>query len=88
MEKLKRKLRFDQLMLVSPIGRSGGLALFWLNSVQLQMIQISKGTIDTRILPISHSEWWRLTCVYGSPDETQRAEQWQMQGLKGDRITV
>lgn len=68
MDRLRRKLRFDHMLPVAPIDGAGGLALFLLNSVHLQMIHSSKNIIDARILPSSHSEWWRIYCVYGNPN--------------------
>ncbi|XXG74778.1 hypothetical protein AAC387_Pa07g3407 [Persea americana] len=87
MDRKRRKMRFQHSCLLPPNNRSGGLALFWSDPSQIQMINAFNNMIDVRILHPSSPNWWRLSCVCGHPNPTQRNVQWHDLGVKGSRVS-
>lgn len=49
LEGFKRSLGFDHLFLVNPVGLSGGLALFWRNSHEVEVISAYDRIIDVKV---------------------------------------
>lgn len=41
-EMIRRKLKFEHMLSVNPIGRSGGLAIFWTTTCRIQMTLTTK----------------------------------------------
>lgn len=66
-ECLRRALKFDGLIAVDSIGKSGGLALLWRVKDQVQVNSMSKNHIDVE-KKVDDCSQWRLTGVYGDPD--------------------
>jgi hypothetical protein len=48
-------------------GRSGGLALFWHESVEVNLIEKNFCYIDVSTRLSSSNPWFRITFVYGEP---------------------
>lgn len=61
---LSGTLGYDNSYAVGSSGRSGGLGLFWNNSIKLEVLGYSQYHIDAKV-SIRDNEEWRLTCVYG-----------------------
>ena len=77
MEKVKRQLKFDQCYVVEPVGKAGGLTLFWKEEVQVESITDGNFFIEVKIKDLeAKCEWW-LVGVYASTDENIRKEQWR-----------
>jgi hypothetical protein len=70
-------LGYDNVFAVSSTGRSGGLAIFWNNSIKLDILSYSQYHIDAAVTP-SLEEPWRLTCVYGEAQANERHKTWDM----------
>jgi len=66
LKELKRNLGFDNLHFVERISKGGGLALFWKNTVDLQVQTSSKNHIDA-IVNKGVDGAWRLMGFYGEP---------------------
>ncbi|KAF7826560.1 reverse transcriptase [Senna tora] len=85
-EFLRRKLRFDKVFVVEAIGRSGGLALFWKNSVVLQVMDSCANFIHTAIQLSSQGQVFLMTFMYGHPDFSDRRHLWPIiSNLNHDR---
>jgi endonuclease/exonuclease/phosphatase family metal-dependent hydrolase len=76
-ELLAGTLGYDNVFVVSSTGRSGGLAIFWNNSIKLDILSYSQYHIDAVVTP-SLEEPWRLTCVYGEAQASERHKTWDM----------
>ncbi|KAL0450879.1 UNVERIFIED_CONTAM: hypothetical protein Slati_1644300 [Sesamum latifolium] len=76
-EALKRKFNLFGCG-VDPIGRSGGLALFWHKSAEVQLQSLSRYHIDVSVRLCDKEEWWRFTGFYGEPDVGKREVSWNL----------
>ena len=85
-EKVKRlcgRLGLRGFSGVSSDGLSGGLALFWCESLHVEVQSASERYIDAHVRLSEHDPLWRLTCVYGEPRVENRHRMWtQMRTLK------
>jgi hypothetical protein len=58
-------------MVKNPVGRSGGLAIFWKREINFKVIGfMSKYHIDTEITE-ADGFVWRFTGIYGDPHEKE-----------------
>jgi hypothetical protein len=74
-ESLARSLGFDNVYAVSSNGRSGGLALLWNNDIQVEVFRFSCYHINSRVTGLGN-DTWRLTCVYGEAQVSERYKTW------------
>lgn len=58
------------------VGLSGGLAIFWKDTVDITFLFVGKNIIDMKVLVASKS--WFLTCVYGDPITNLRSIVWDL----------
>ncbi|KAF7821099.1 reverse transcriptase [Senna tora] len=75
-EILRRKLRFDRVFVVEANGRSGRLALFWKNSVVVQVLDSCANFIHSAIQLSSQGLVFLMTFMYGHPDFSDRRHLW------------
>jgi len=68
---------FDNHFSVDRIGRSGGLAVLWRNSVNCSLINYSQNFINLQIQDPTLGNW-RLTAFYGYSDSGRRRESWDL----------
>ena len=66
---------FDDLVTVDPVGRSGGLALFYNNESQTQILYSCNIMIDVEA--VAHGKKVYLTFVYGDPVPKLREQVWE-----------
>ncbi|KAK1357910.1 Endo/exonuclease/phosphatase domain-containing protein [Heracleum sosnowskyi] len=84
MEELCSKLGFEGFIAVEPRGKSGGIAMFWKNADNVNLLSLSQSHIDIVIKSFDKGEW-RLTGIYGEPDRAQRHKTWDLlQNLSRD----
>ncbi|KAL0404334.1 UNVERIFIED_CONTAM: hypothetical protein Sradi_2074200 [Sesamum radiatum] len=76
-EVLKRRLNLFGFCVESR-GKSGGLALFWNKSVDVQLQSFSHYHIDVSVRLSNSEEWWRFSGVYGEPDTSKRTVFWNL----------
>lgn len=86
-ESIKRKLNFNNFLSVDCSGvgrhRSGGLAMFWKEDIDLKLLSSSLNHMDFTVLNADGSQW-RLTGIYGHPEEERKPNTWRlMEHLKG-----
>ncbi|KAL5555663.1 hypothetical protein UlMin_037899 [Ulmus minor] len=83
MERWRIKLGFTGMLIWEKEGRSGGLCLFWSDTISVQLLSGSKGHID--VLVTSHnSPCWRFTGLYGNLDSSLRTHFWNLLKRLGD----
>lgn len=78
MERICKRLQFDNIFVVNPTGRSGGLALLWLNDYNIEIFNFSKSHINVLIKDVGGIEKWKSTGFYGQPDTAKRRESWAL----------
>jgi exonuclease III len=74
-EAFRYLLGFDSCVSVDCVGRSGGLALFWRNSSNCQLVNYSNNHITVEFSD-SVIGLWRLTGYYGYPNGERRRAAW------------
>ena len=62
-------------MTVDPLGRSGGLALFYNNEFQVKVLYSSNRMIDVEAEALGKTVY--LTFVYGDPVQKLREQVWE-----------
>ena len=65
MEYLRVKMGFDCMFVVDPIGRSGGLALYWNDVDSLEIQNFSRRHINTIVKNETSGCSWKLTGFCG-----------------------
>ena len=75
LEKLRCKLKFDNVFVVPRKNRGGGLALLWMNNLNLHIRTFSPRHIDAVINP-GVDDAWRFTGFYGAPEVANREDSW------------
>ena len=75
MQFVKRELEFPSMLVVPSVNRSDGLVLLWKNEVVVSTQTYSPNHIDVHISSPSQL-LWRLTGVYGHPEERLKCETW------------
>jgi endonuclease/exonuclease/phosphatase family metal-dependent hydrolase len=81
--RLRHRLGLKGFAGVSSDGQSGGLALFWHESLDVEIKIINERIIDACVRVSLSSEPWRLTCIYGEPRVENRHRMWEaLRGLK------
>jgi hypothetical protein len=75
---LRTKLDFEGMFTVDPVGRSGGLAFFWKDSREVEIINYSLRHIGVKIRLIGTDFQWKFIGFYGRPDRALRTESWQL----------
>ncbi|KAG7551546.1 Reverse transcriptase zinc-binding domain [Arabidopsis thaliana x Arabidopsis arenosa] len=65
---------YDHSHIVDPVGLSGGLALFWKNSYEVEVINSDHRVIDVKVKLGSLSFF--ISCVYGDPASHLRQAVW------------
>jgi endonuclease/exonuclease/phosphatase family metal-dependent hydrolase len=73
---LRHRLGLKGFAGVSSDGQSGGLALFWHESLDVKITTINERFIDAYIRVSPNAAEWRLTCVYGEPRVENRYRMW------------
>ena len=85
-DKLKRiraRLGLKGFCGVDSNGMSGGLALYWHESYDVQILDKKERYIDALVRIHPDAEQWRVTCVYGEPRVENRPAMWSaLQNLK------
>jgi hypothetical protein len=75
MDKLKWSLGFPNGVSVDCDGRSGGLALWWKEGVEVSMRPCCQMYIDAKIT-YEGKTWW-FTGIYGEPRTELRSRTWE-----------
>ena len=73
------ELGFDHHWITPKINRLGCLALFWKNSLKIEVISSSPNHIDA-VIGGSLENKWRLTSIYGFADPAKKCNTWALLG--------
>jgi exonuclease III len=76
-EGLARSLGFPNVFVVKSSGRSGSLEIFWNSEIKVEILPYSQYHIDA-IVYSSSMDPWRLTCVYGVAQVSERHKTWNL----------
>ena len=68
-------LGYNRVYTVNPVGRSGGLAVFWKNSVDVEVLSADKNLVDIDVQ--LGEENFFVSCIYGGPNEGKRQWVWE-----------
>nr|XP_023875072.1 uncharacterized protein LOC111987579 [Quercus suber] len=75
LEFIQSSIGFDHRWVVPRVGRSGGLVMYWKDSINVKVEGSDRYYIDAVIDKNSENEW-RITGFYGEPDIARRHEAW------------
>ena len=76
--KYKQQLGYTQGLVVSSMGKSGGLALLWKPETKVVVQGFSRQHIDAHITCNKTGTKWRLTSFYVQPDTIKQEETWSI----------
>ena len=85
---VRDKCNFSHSWVVPSAGRSGGLALFWKDGIEVEILDADHSHIDTLVKGGVSMNWWHLTGFYGAPETSRREESWALLKLIRDRSTL
>ena len=74
-QKFQGHFGFDNLVTVDPVGRSGGLALYYNNEYQVNVLYSSNRMIDVEAVALGKMVY--MTFVYGEPVQDLREQVWE-----------
>jgi hypothetical protein len=75
MKRLRNRFGLRGYTGIDSEGMSGGLALYWNESIQVDVEEVTSRYIDV-LVQASDGPRWRLTCVYGEPRVEHRQLMW------------
>lgn len=70
---VQRRMGFPCGFNVSPIGKSGGLSLWWDANLEVEICLSSKNVIDARVRSVGEVCWMQVTGVYGTAYRMEKA---------------
>jgi hypothetical protein len=75
---LRKSMGFEGLFSVDPMGKSGGLGLFWKEGGRMEIQNYSLHHINVKISLNDLNGGWTFTGFYGYPDQSQRDKSWKL----------
>ncbi|KAK4268200.1 hypothetical protein QN277_024886 [Acacia crassicarpa] len=75
--KIRHRCGFEEEWVVNPVGRSGGLALWWSEVLTVNILFSSPNIIHTSVMSATLSTPSYITFIYGPTDEEERRLCWQ-----------
>lgn len=76
LESLRVKLKFDFCFSINCNGRSGGLAVLWVNKISCSVLNYSRNHIDMLVTDMGGN--WRITGFYGFPKRNRCHLSWNL----------
>ncbi|KAM1743179.1 hypothetical protein ACFX12_013097 [Malus domestica] len=73
---LRRRMRFSNGFNMDPIGKAGGLSLWWEDYMEVQIVFSSRHVINSIVRFDGVPQWVRVTGVYGTAYSSEKAEFW------------
>lgn len=74
--KWQSNLNFVDSYVVYAVGSSGGLALFWKDTVSVDILCNSKNFIDSAVTFVSEGSHCKITWLYGNPHTNEKLSFW------------
>jgi hypothetical protein len=75
---LRFRLGLNKSFVVDSVGKGGGLALFWDDTIKIDILSYGLHYIDTKIWSSDLKKGWRGTFVYREPRVQDRGVMWQL----------
>jgi hypothetical protein len=75
---LRFRLGLNKSFIVDGVGKGGGIALFWDDSIKIDILSYSLYHIDTKIWCEDLKKGWSGTFMYGEPRVKDRGVMWQL----------
>jgi hypothetical protein len=75
---LSWRLGLRHSLAISSVGFSGGLTLFWDESINVTLLYQGERAIDVLVNESSGGSPWRVTFVYGEPRVEDRKYMWDL----------
>ncbi|KAL1224996.1 hypothetical protein V5N11_002775 [Cardamine amara subsp. amara] len=72
---LQKSLGYDKIFTVEPLGLSGGLAVFWKESYNVEVLYADNRIIDVKVM--LGSRVFFISFVYGDPVRALRNQVWE-----------
>jgi hypothetical protein len=72
------RLCFSNCFVVDGVGKGGGLALYWDESIKLDIVSYGLHHIDTAVWSMEMNMEWRASFVYGEPRVQDRHLMWNL----------
>ncbi|KAK4273673.1 hypothetical protein QN277_017018 [Acacia crassicarpa] len=88
LKEIRVKCGFDQEVMVEPRGLVGGLAMWWMNSVDISVLYKSNNIIHTVVESNSLNTPKLMTFIYGPPKEGERRLTWDILRKLAARVDV
>ena len=76
-ERIRSSIGFVDKFSVDPVGKSGGLAIFWKDGVDLEIVYSDKNVIASLVYSDPPSSPWLFLLIYGPPYVNGRARFWK-----------
>lgn len=84
--RIAHNLNFDNVHMVPANGSSGGLALFWKQDLDVQIVGDSQNLITFMVLNDLIAQPWCFTGVYGPPIPVLKPSFWEELRCIGDTV--
>lgn len=85
-DRMRRKLKYQNSFCVDPRGQSGGLCLLWTKEVDIQIFESNPNFIHTAVHFLKGGENYDCTFIYGNPIFQNRRGLWnRIAALQGDK---
>jgi hypothetical protein len=75
-ENLKFRLGMKGCFQAKREGKGGGIALYWMEEVTIDLLSFSNRHIDVQVSGGPYDHMWRGTFVYGEPKASDRHKMW------------
>ena len=76
-ERIRSSIGFVDKFCVEPVGKSGGLAIFWKAVMDLEIVYSDKNVIASLVYSNPPSSAWLFLLIYGPPHVNGRARFWK-----------
>ena len=91
-DRIARRLRFENSVVVEAMNRAGGMAMFWSRDTNILEVNTTAFTIVAKIEDSDSNCIWWFVGLYASCDSLIRREQWRVisrrKRLWGDRFLI
>jgi hypothetical protein len=78
MRNLRWRLGLKGCLAVGSNGNSGGIALFWEESISVSLLGMSDRLIDVHVQENPTTPPWRISFIYGEPRVENRNHMWEL----------
>ncbi|XP_042964646.1 uncharacterized protein LOC122298864 [Carya illinoinensis] len=78
LESMKRRLGMEGCLAVDPVGKKGGLVLFWRYEEEVKIKNYSSWHINAEIREEGKGKSWLFTGIYGHPETGKRKLSWDL----------